>query len=89
MALVTTPPPSSTPFAPLAGWEGILIVLLLLVAVAVAFLALLAARPTAHERSDWQAWLDARSTGHREAATGRADGPAAPPSTDRARRSDS
>jgi hypothetical protein len=62
MAPAPSPAPPGTPFSPLAGWEGILIVLVLLVAVGLAFLALLAVRTTAHERSDWQAWLDAWST---------------------------
>src|SRR3954447_11360685 len=62
MAPVPSPSLLSRPFAPLAGWEGILIVLVLIVVVALAFFAFLAARTTAHERSDWQAWLDSRST---------------------------
>lgn len=66
MAPVATPLPQSTPFSPLAGWGGIVIVLVLLAAVAVVFLAFVAVQATAHERSDWQGWLDARSARRRD-----------------------
>jgi hypothetical protein len=46
---------------PLFGWEEILAVLILLVIVAVAVLVVLAAGTDASDRSEWQAWLDARS----------------------------
>jgi hypothetical protein len=46
---------------PLFGWEVILIALVVLVAVAVAFLVIASARASTSERSEWQAWLDARS----------------------------
>jgi hypothetical protein len=46
---------------PLFGWEAILTGLLLLVAVAVAFLVIAAARAGTSGRSEWQAELAARS----------------------------
>jgi hypothetical protein len=46
---------------PLFGWENILVVLLLLVAVAVAFFVASAAGTGADMRSEWQSGLDARS----------------------------
>ena len=62
MAPVTTPPlPGSMTVPPLFGWSDIITVLVLLVAVAVAFLLIRAARADVHERSEWEAWLDARS----------------------------
>jgi hypothetical protein len=50
---------------PLFGWEVILTVLVLLVALAVAFFLASAAGTAADDRSDWEAWLDARSTRRR------------------------
>lgn len=50
---------------PLFGWEVILTVLVLLVALAVAFFLASAAGTAADDRSDWQAWLDARSSRRR------------------------
>jgi len=47
---------------PLFGWEAILTVLVVVVAVAVAFLLIGSARADGTERSEWQAWLDARSS---------------------------
>jgi len=62
MAHVAAPPaPGSLTVPPLFGWEAILTGLLLLIAVAVAFLVIAAARAGASGRSEWQAWLDARS----------------------------
>jgi hypothetical protein len=65
MATVPSPSPLSAPFSPLAGWGGVLVALVVLAVVALAFLAFVAARSTEHERSEWQAWLDARSSGRR------------------------
>jgi hypothetical protein len=62
MAHVTTPPaPGSMTVPPLFGWEGIILVLALLTAVAVAFLLIGAAGSSARGRSEWEAWLEARS----------------------------
>ncbi|TQN42836.1 hypothetical protein FHU33_2245 [Blastococcus colisei] len=47
---------------PLFGWEEIATVLVLLVALGVAFLVVATTRAGAAERSEWQAWLDARSS---------------------------
>jgi hypothetical protein len=54
---------------PLFGWEVILTVLVLLVALAVAFFLASAASPAADDRSDWEAWLDARSSRRRHPVT--------------------
>jgi len=57
----TAPAPGSLTVPPLAGWEGIVVALLVVLAVAVGFL-LIGALATAHHRSpEWQAWLDGRS----------------------------
>jgi hypothetical protein len=63
---------------PLFGWEAIATVLVLLVAVAVAFLVVGALRMGATERSEWQAWLDARSSRPQDPATDPHDHPAEP-----------
>jgi hypothetical protein len=68
---------------PLFGWEVILTVVALLVAVAVVFLLVLAAGLADNDRSDWQAYLEARSSRSTDPATGPADrsagvAPAAP-----------
>jgi hypothetical protein len=74
---VTTPPlPGRMTVSPLFGWEDILTVLAVLVVAAVAFLALGAGGAGADERSEWQAWLDARSGRRRDAATDPRDRPA-------------
>jgi hypothetical protein len=78
MATVPPHPASSLPFSPLAGWGDILIVLLVLVAVALAFLALLWAGSTTHEREDWQGWLAARSAGRRREPAEPSDGSECP-----------
>ena len=70
MTPATTPPaPGSMTVPPLSGWEDIVILLALLMAVAVAFLVLAATRRGARGRSEWQAWLDARSSGRHDLAT--------------------
>jgi len=53
---------------PLFGWEVILTGLLLLIAVAVVFLVIAVLRTGSSGRSEWQAWLDARSRSHRDPA---------------------
>ena len=58
-----SPAPGSMTVPPLFGWETILVGLLVLIAVAVAFLVVAAARAGTSGRSEWQAWLDARSRG--------------------------
>ena len=63
------PAPGSMTVPPLFGWEFILVGLLVLVAVALAFVALDALRPGRSDRSEWQAWLETRSAGHRQPAT--------------------
>ena len=47
--------------APLFGWEHIVVVLALAALVAAAWLVIAAARGPVNERSEWHAWLDARS----------------------------
>src|SRR4051794_1389418 len=70
MAPVTTPPaPGSMTVPLLFGWEHILTAVTVGVVVAVAALVVLAARKGASERSEWQAWLDARSRGHQDPVT--------------------
>jgi hypothetical protein len=54
---------------PLFGWEFIAVVLLLLVALAVAFFVIAAAGRNVSERAELQAWLDARSQGSRVPAS--------------------
>ena len=62
MAPVTTPPmPGSMTVPLLFGWEAILTVGALLVALAVAFFVVSAAGTAKGGRSEWQASLDARS----------------------------
>lgn len=46
---------------PLFGWEHIVVVLALMAVVGAAFLLHSVTRGSAHARSDWQSWLDARS----------------------------
>ena len=63
MASVSTPPlPGGMTVPPWFGWENILVVLLLLVVVGAAFFAVSAAGTDATGRSEWEAWLDARSS---------------------------
>jgi hypothetical protein len=49
---------------PLFGWETIVAVLLLLIVVAVAFFVASAAGRAPSGRSEFEAWLDARSARH-------------------------
>lgn len=54
----------------LAGWEDIVAVLAVMVAVAVAFLVIAATGLAANSQSEWRAWLDGRaSRGRLDAAT--------------------
>jgi hypothetical protein len=63
MAPATTPPPpGSMTVPPLFGWEGILTVVAILLIVAVGYLVILASRTSKDGRSEWQAFLDARSS---------------------------
>jgi hypothetical protein len=61
MAPATTPPPGSMTVPPLFGWEGILTVVAILLIAAVTYLVILASRTSKDSRSEWQAFLDARS----------------------------
>ncbi len=63
----------------LFGWQDVATVLACLVAVVVAFLLLGAAWAAASGRSEMQAWLDARSSGRRDAAAAPPDRPGPPP----------
>jgi hypothetical protein len=54
--------PGSMTVPPLFGWEHIVAVLALMAVVGVAFLLHSIVRGSAHGRSDWQSWLDARSS---------------------------
>jgi hypothetical protein len=54
---------------PLFGWEGIITVVAIVVAVGVFYLLVLACRTSSDSRSEWQAFLDARSSRHEGPAT--------------------
>ena len=70
MAPATTAPlPGSMTVPLLFGWEFIVVVLLVLVALAVAFFLMSAAGRNVSERAEMQAWLDARSNRRREPST--------------------
>ncbi|SOD97717.1 hypothetical protein [Blastococcus haudaquaticus] len=70
MTPATTPPaPGSMTVPFLFGWEVVLVGLVLLVVVAVAFLAFGALRAGRDDRTEWQAWLDARSSPRPDPAT--------------------
>jgi len=60
---------------PLFGWEGILTVVALMLIVAVSYLVILASRTSKDSRSEWHAFLDARSSRPGSAATN-SEGPA-------------
>src|SRR4051812_20288798 len=57
-------PPGSMTVPPLFGWETIVAVLVLLVVVAVVFFVASAAGRSPSGRSDFEAWLQARSARH-------------------------
>jgi hypothetical protein len=68
MATATTAPlPAGWTFQPLLGWDDVLVVLLALAAVALVVIVAAAAGTAADGRAEWQAWLDARSSGRRNA----------------------
>jgi hypothetical protein len=54
--------PGSMTVPPWFGWEYIVVVLALVALVAAAWLVIAAARGPVNERSEWQAWLAARSS---------------------------
>jgi hypothetical protein len=62
----TPPPPGSMTVPPLFGWETIVAVLVLLLVVAVVFFVASASGRAPSGRSEFQAWLDARSNRHGE-----------------------
>jgi hypothetical protein len=67
MTPVPTPPaPGSMTVPPLFGWELLLTGSALVVLLAVVGLVVLAAGRDRSGRSEWQAWLDGRSAGHRD-----------------------
>jgi flagellar biosynthesis/type III secretory pathway M-ring protein FliF/YscJ len=79
MAPATTAPlPGSMTVPPLFGWEFIAVVLLVAVAVAVAFFLMAAAGRNVSERAEMQAWLEARSSGRRQEPTEVRDAAQAP-----------
>ena len=53
---------------PLFGWESIATVVVVVVVVAVAAVVMLHTGRDAGERSEWQAWLDARPSRRYDAA---------------------
>jgi hypothetical protein len=67
---INPPAPGSLTVPPLFGWEGIATVVVLVVAVAVVFLVVAVTRAGADQRSEWQAWLDARSSARRDPGPG-------------------
>ncbi|MGY1779931.1 hypothetical protein [Geodermatophilus sp. SYSU D01036] len=73
MADVPTPPdPGSMTVPLLFGWESIVVGLLLLVAVVVVLAVVGAARAGTGGRTEFQAWLDARSAGPHDGTPGAA-----------------
>ena len=79
MVPVPTPPlPGSMTVPPLFGWQDILTVLAVLIALAVVFFLASATGRSADSRSDWQAGLDARSRERRLPDDDPAEGPAEP-----------
>jgi len=69
MSQVTGPgAPGGMTVPPLFGWEDIAAVLVVLAAVAVAYLVIAAVWAGASGRSEWQAWLDARPSRRYDAA---------------------
>ncbi len=63
-AAVPTPlPPGSMTVPPWFGWGEVALVVVLAVLVGLAAFATLAAGRGSSGRSEWQAWLDGRSTG--------------------------
>ena len=64
----TPPPPGNMTVSFLFGWQDIATVVGLLVVVAAAALVVGMAWAGASGRSEWQAWLDARSSSRPDAA---------------------
>jgi hypothetical protein len=52
----------------LLGWESILTVVVIVVALAVVYLVIMTAGVAEDGRSEWQAFLDARSSRHQDPA---------------------
>ena len=65
----TAPAPGSMTVPFLFGWEVVLVGLVLVVVVAVAFIAFGALRAGRGDRTEWQAWLEARSSTRPDLAT--------------------
>jgi hypothetical protein len=61
----TPPPPGSMTVPPLFGWDDVALVLTLVVVLAVVAFAALAAGRARTGSSEFQAWLDGRSTRRR------------------------
>jgi hypothetical protein len=79
MVPVPTPPlPGSMTVPPLFGWQDILTVLAVLIALAVVFFLASATGRSVESRSDWQAGLDARSRERRLPDDDSAEGTAEP-----------
>jgi hypothetical protein len=57
-----TPVPGNLTVPPLFGWWEILVLLVVVLVVAVIAFLFLGAGPAASERSEWQAFLDGRSS---------------------------
>ena len=68
---------------PLSGWEGILALVVVLLAVGVAFLVIWAFASSGSERAEWQAWLDGRSGAGHDAPGRPESGPAGGSPSDR------
>jgi hypothetical protein len=63
MAPATTPLlPGSMTVPVWYGWEAILALLVLVIVAAVAFLVITATGSARSQRSEWRAWLDARTS---------------------------
>ena len=58
----TTPVPGNMTVPPLFGWWEILVLLMIVVAVAAVAFMFLGTGPAASGRSEWQAFLDGRSS---------------------------
>lgn len=79
MALELTPSsPGSMTVPFLFGWEGIAILVVLLAVLGVAFLVAATTRAGAGERSEWQAYLEGRSSRGRDSAPAPQDRAPAP-----------
>ena len=57
----------------LFGWEGVITVVAVMVAVGVLYLLVLASRTSSDSRSEWQAFLEARSGRREDPAAGPGD----------------